>query len=457
MQSKIAPNLNRNTIDHEGVRPMWAYLDFFVSEVWADMKKESGLDVGLITVSENKLSRFYLFFKNKLVFENFVNKILKEKDFLNKLKKRILLSKNKIVNEIDKTDYADLSLKELMKATNRYLELTKNIYKMAVYLRCIDRGLRMVLDKNPNRENIEDSIPALMKPSYFLKEKKELEKLANKIKAKSLSLNSEFVKKELRKIKDRFCWISYGNYKEEAKSIEDYKKELKEAFNSSKNLSKDPQKINISKSETSIAKLASESAYLKDEFKFFLNEVIFKSEKLFKEISNRSGKTIEFIKNSKPEDIILTLEGKSTKSVDKKYVLIGYDNKIEYLKKPDSFIKEYIKTEERKVNQLKGRIASKGKGKGVVKIVLGQESFGKFKKGNVLVVNNTTPNYVSIMKKATGIVAEEGGLTAHVSVVSREFKIPCIVGIKNITNILKDGDLVEVDANKGIVKILKRK
>ena len=94
---------------------------------------------------------------------------------------------------------------------------------------------------------------------------------------------------------------------------------------------------------------------------------------------------------------------------------------------------------------------------GTVKIVLSNMEVNKVKKGDVLVAMNTSPDYIPIIKKSAAIVAEEGGLTSHVSVVSREFRIPCIVGIANITKILKDNDYVEVDANKGVVKIIKRK
>ena len=58
------------------------------------------------------------------------------------------------------------------------------------------------------------------------------------------------------------------------------------------------------------------------------------------------------------------------------------------------------------------------------------------------------------MKKAAAILTDEGGLTCHASIVSREMEIPCIVGLKNISQTLKDGDRVEVDANKGTVKKL---
>ena len=58
--------------------------------------------------------------------------------------------------------------------------------------------------------------------------------------------------------------------------------------------------------------------------------------------------------------------------------------------------------------------------------------------------------------KAAAIVTDEGGVTSHAAIVSRELGIPCVVGTKIATKVLKDGDLVEVDANNGIVKILKR-
>jgi pyruvate,water dikinase len=52
-------------------------------------------------------------------------------------------------------------------------------------------------------------------------------------------------------------------------------------------------------------------------------------------------------------------------------------------------------------------------------------------------------------------VTDEGGVTCHAAIVAREMKKPCIIGTKIATKVLKDGDLVEVDANKGVVKILK--
>ena len=97
-----------------------------------------------------------------------------------------------------------------------------------------------------------------------------------------------------------------------------------------------------------------------------------------------------------------------------------------------------------------------GKVKGIVKIVLELSDMKKVQKGDILVSNETTPDLLPAMERATAFVTDEGGLSCHAAIVSREMKKPCIVGTKIATKFLKDGDLIEVDANKGIVKILKK-
>jgi phosphohistidine swiveling domain-containing protein len=116
-------------------------------------------------------------------------------------------------------------------------------------------------------------------------------------------------------------------------------------------------------------------------------------------------------------------------------------------------IKQHVEGE---VNELKGEIGSRGKVRGKVQIILSTKEFGKFKDGNILVAPMTRPEYVPLMRKAAAIITDEGGITCHAAIVSRELGIPCIIGTKVATKILKDGDLVEVDAEKGIVKILKK-
>ena len=104
--------------------------------------------------------------------------------------------------------------------------------------------------------------------------------------------------------------------------------------------------------------------------------------------------------------------------------------------------------------QIKGQPACLGKATGRARIIKNIREFGKIKQGDVLITPMTTPDYVLVMKKVAAIVTDEGGVTCHAAIVSREFNIPCIVGTSNATKVFNDGDLVEVDANTGIAKIV---
>ncbi len=105
---------------------------------------------------------------------------------------------------------------------------------------------------------------------------------------------------------------------------------------------------------------------------------------------------------------------------------------------------------------IKGDIACKGYAKGMVKVIFELSDLSKVKKGNILVTPMTTPEMLPALKKASAIITDEGGITCHAAIISRELKIPCIIGTKNATEILENDDLVEVDATSGIIKILKR-
>ena len=105
--------------------------------------------------------------------------------------------------------------------------------------------------------------------------------------------------------------------------------------------------------------------------------------------------------------------------------------------------------------ELKGQIACLGYAKGRVRVVNVLEDMRKMQKGDILVSIATIPEIVPAMKKAAAIVTDMGGVTSHAAIVSRELNIPCVLGLRIATRVFKDGDLVEVDANKGIVKLLK--
>lgn len=121
-----------------------------------------------------------------------------------------------------------------------------------------------------------------------------------------------------------------------------------------------------------------------------------------------------------------------------------------------NLITENIIKKENGKSEIKGTGVSLGMVTGKVMVLKSFRDLNKMKKGNILVATMTRPEHIIALRKAKAIVTDEGGITCHAAIVSREFNIPCIIGTKIATKVLKDGDLVEVDANKGVVKIIKK-
>ena len=113
--------------------------------------------------------------------------------------------------------------------------------------------------------------------------------------------------------------------------------------------------------------------------------------------------------------------------------------------------------EEPKENQesheviLTGLGASPGYATGPVKILHSPDELSKIKSGDILVAHMTSPDYVPAMKKAGAIITDEGGMTSHAAIVSRELGIPAVVGTEKATEVLKDGMIVSVDGNTGTI------
>jgi phosphohistidine swiveling domain-containing protein len=138
-----------------------------------------------------------------------------------------------------------------------------------------------------------------------------------------------------------------------------------------------------------------------------------------------------------------------------------YGDKVHFYSGDDAIKKkkEIIQEESLDAKEIKGIVACKGSATGrVVMFTWIEEDLAKkmeeMKEGDILVAGQTRPFLMPAIRKAGAIITDEGGITCHAAIVSRELNIPCIIGTKIGTKILKDGDLVEVNAEKGIVKIL---
>lgn len=245
----------------------------------------------------------------------------------------------------------------------------------------------------------------------------------------------------------------------------DTKKELNELLNFEKN-------ILMQKKETADRHKLSEwlrhmfhffglLMYWRDERKVQIQQMNHHFEILGKEIAKRSKLSWDEIKlcDSRAIDRIPV----DRKMIDhyrqffaETYLLAWKQGKVVHLDKKEC--KEVFDAIENKINspvtELRGMIACPGKAKGNVAVIIKPSEFVKMKPGMILVTPMTRPEHLPLMKKAAAIVTDEGGITSHAAVVSRELKVPCIIGTQCASKVLKDGDLVEVNANHGVVRKL---
>lgn len=118
----------------------------------------------------------------------------------------------------------------------------------------------------------------------------------------------------------------------------------------------------------------------------------------------------------------------------------------------DVLTKEIGHTNNTAANELAGRVAYNGLIRGIVKIILTEKDYSKIQNGDIVVTPMTKPAIAPFLKKAKGIITNDGGALCHASIISREMKIPCLVGTIHATEVFKDGDLVELDTTKKIAR-----
>ncbi len=136
---------------------------------------------------------------------------------------------------------------------------------------------------------------------------------------------------------------------------------------------------------------------------------------------------------------------------------IYYQGKMYKPNLKDFCDKRYLYVEDWENNNegvIHGVTAYPGKCTGIVKLIYSKEDFETFNEGDIIVSPMTTPKFTGIMKIASGIITDEGGVTCHAAIVAREFKKPCLIGCKNATKVLKNGMKVELDSTSGTITII---
>lgn len=245
------------------------------------------------------------------------------------------------------------------------------------------------------------------------------------------------------KIHKKFGWIKSRFAFRSGYTLEEIKQLQKEMRQKQINKETKQTKIKIPLELQNLVKEIQELVYLRLMRIDAVYELFFLAQPLFDEIARELN--IESVKYYFPHDLFKQALTKAPRE----YAAIKYYDDI-------LFTPPILNYNVEAATLVKGMAAYQGYVKGKAKIVQSVNDLTKVNEGDIMVTHMTMPPYLPAMHRAAGFVTDEGGITCHAAIVAREMKKPCVIGTKHATKIFNDNDIIELDANKGIVKLVKR-
>ncbi len=423
--------------------------------------------------------------------EVILQKKVKDQNFFRKIDAKWDKRLRQFFQEGDKilhTNLAKLNEEKLTKLYTSFTEQFIDVWRDFEFIDSFDanweRMIEQYLQKHKSsltKEEIE-ILTSPFKRSFIQQEELELCQLA--IKRRGEIMRGSPIIPELSQHQQKWYWYqdNYGNvrfldYNHFLQRAQDALKgdvaaKIGELENVEKEMAKRQQEVKKKRKLPSelarVLELFAELAFYRDKRKSFMLRGNAAVHLLVREYSRRRGIPEELLVEATVREIPLFMKGDKEKI--RKRLQRRLNEGFAFIL-PNDNAKDIIILEEhtaqlhalflqklgmhKDVTEIKGSVACAGKAIGKVKVIDLVKDFGKMQPGDILVSKMTRPEFITIMKKAAAIVTDEGGITCHAAIVSRELKIPCIIGTQKATRVFKDGDVVEVDAKKGIVRKIK--
>ena len=424
----------------------------------------------------------------KKLRETVIANVRNDKNFLKQLRKKwlgLLKKFDEVMKRIDKTNLKKMSDKGLIELYDEFY--AKYLDEFGVVMASMDAfsmftdqffepELKEFLRMKGKEAKFTEYYSVLTVPvedSFLAQEEKDLLKI---LKAKKQGKN---IQKLLNEHQQKYFWIqnnyavqkklSNGFFEERLKEFEKKKidpgdelKKYKERIETAKKEKEKLMKgLELPEEIINYVRITELFACIQDERKKYVMISNWYQRLFFEEVGRRLNIPVgEMEYTVYPELREMLLDKKIDREVLKKrqegcmQIRTGEHEYEIIAGKRAQEIYETVFAKKETTNEIKGMCASPGKAVGTVKIIKKTHDMANMKQGDVLVASMTRPEMVPALKKAAAIVTDEGGITSHAAIVSREMGIPCIIGTKNATQVLKDGNRVEVDATKGVVRIL---
>ncbi|HBV02142.1 MAG: Phosphoenolpyruvate synthase [Parcubacteria group bacterium GW2011_GWA2_43_17] len=408
---------------------------------------------------------------------------------------------NQAITKINQVDFSTLSNTQLFKLIKNFSTNQFNLWKVGALIESFDSCGEEILNqslKNINSQFSKDQLKALTYPynlSYLHQLKLELVNLFLRYQGsfamKSISKKSlrdfknykpgQRILKQLSVIQKNYFWAANSWASTKLLSLNYFYGEFKKIINNKQKYLHDRKKIidfhnKQQQMRKQILKNSKLPPHIKNIFYFFAKQSDWREVRkarnmldefymdlLRTEIARRNKikpELLLFSDLSELTDIKFSPGYISELECRKKHYLLLWDEKSKKAKivsgqEAREIHAIFLRVFNHQFKNLQGVSACAGKIKGTAKLVITKSDFKKFNKGDIMVTQMTRPEFLPIMKKAGAIVTDEGGITSHAAILSRELNIPCVIGTQVATNRLNDGDEVEVDAFQGIVRLLK--
>ncbi|MBU0472207.1 MAG: hypothetical protein KKF89_01045 [Nanoarchaeota archaeon] len=225
------------------------------------------------------------------------------------------------------------------------------------------------------------------------------------------------------------------------------------------------KRLKISKSTNSLLEIIKTFSHLRLNTRLKWVRAGYLMRFVFKEIEKRTSVNSKNLEKYTLDEMMNLLENNvrvSSEELDARddYAFLLVDDELNFFRGKEVKLLEEEQIEKVDysiIKEVRGMVANSGKVTGKVRVINAltenqDKAINDMKQGEVLVTGMTRPHLIVAMKKASAIVTDEGGITSHAAIISRELGKPCIIGTKIATKVFKDGDLVEVDGSKGLVR-----
>lgn len=408
-------------------------------------------------------------------FEKFKNKAFRQK--IEKQYQQLKKDLDKAIIQYRSKDIKILSDIELFGYLELFTEYYRKNFSIGFFVEPFDYVFPKIFENRFKLYNFSPKVlsdlSAIPVPSYLNLELRDLIKIALK------KQSGKKIDSDLLEHKKKYEWLMTGHHgkkninqkfflnrinqlsqdasalRYELKKLQNYSRDIKLQKN------KIIKKFNLDQPAIKLIELINEVSPWHDLRKELFVKSIYYADDVRQNLGKRFGYELEEMQFFTTVELKNILFGKklNKKEIKNRKEFIYFDfnfknKKIKILKGkkflkivPKDFLSNHLNLKE-----ISGFVASPGKAIGFAKVIFGASGFAKLKNGDILVTGMTRPEMLPIMRKASAIITDEGGLTCHAAIVSRELGIPCIIGTKTATKVILDGEKIEVDAYKGIVK-----